>query len=141
MNRKHIGSSLESLFDELGEREEFESLAMKKQIVARIELAMLERGLNKAQLAAAMHAKRPQVHRLLDPKNTSLTIATLAKAAVALNISGMELFRVGGKRTKMTKSPRSGVAHLRTKSTARLGVPRGGNATRKLKGTARVSVP
>jgi antitoxin HicB len=92
MNRKHVGSSLESLFDELDERQEFESVAMKKVIVARLELAMLERGFNKARLAAAMQTKRPQVQRLLDPKNTGLTIATLARAAVALEMSGFDLF-------------------------------------------------
>jgi antitoxin HicB len=141
MNRKHIGSSLESLFDELGEREEFESLAMKKQIVARLQVAMGKRGLSKAQLAAAMHAQRPQVHRLLDPKNTSLTIATLAKAAVALKMSGRDLLSVGGDRRKAEKSARSGVGHVRRKSAARVGVQRVGVATRKLKKSARASVP
>jgi len=86
MHRSHIGTSLESLFDELGEREEFEALTMKKIIVARVGLAMQKYGLNQTSLAARMHSKRPQVARLLDPDNTSLTIATLAKAAVALNL-------------------------------------------------------
>lgn len=140
MNRRHIGSSLESLFDELGEREEFESLAMKKQIVARLQVAMGKRGLSKAQLAAAMHAQRPQVHRLLDPKNTSLTIATLAKAAVALKMSGMELLAVRRDRRKAEKRARSGVGRVRRKSAARVGVQRSGAAIRKSRKGARASV-
>jgi len=94
MKSSNIGSSLESLFDELGEREEFESLTMKKIIVLRVRLAMQKQRCNKTRLAQAMRVQRPQVQRLLDPNNTSLTIATLAKAAVALKMS---FFDVGPK--------------------------------------------
>ncbi len=83
---KHIGSTLESLFDELGERVEFEALTIKKIIAERVRRKMEAKGYNNAALAKAMHATRTQVQRLVDPKNTSLTLDTLAKAALALDL-------------------------------------------------------
>jgi hypothetical protein len=40
MKKKYIGSTLDSLFDELGEREEVELLTQKKLLAAKIERAM-----------------------------------------------------------------------------------------------------
>ena len=40
MKRKYVGSTLSSLFEELGEREEVELLTQKKLLAAKIERAM-----------------------------------------------------------------------------------------------------
>ncbi len=84
---KHIGSTLESLFDEEGEREEFDALVMKKMIVDRIRERMARRNMTAPELAATMKTSRTAVQRLLDPKNTGLTLDTLVRAASVLGLT------------------------------------------------------
>ena len=91
MKKKYIGSALDSLFDELGEREEIELLTQKKLLAAKIERAMARQKMTQVELAKAMHTSRTVVHRLLDPHDTSVTLATLSKASKAL---GVRLLRV-----------------------------------------------
>ena len=83
---KHIGSSLESLFDELGEGDEFRLGARKMAFVIAAEQRMAALRLSKAGLAKRLRTSRPAVDRLLDPKNTSLTLATLGRATRALGL-------------------------------------------------------
>jgi DNA-binding phage protein len=86
MKKKHIGSTLDSLFEELGEREEVELLTQKKLLSAKIERAMARRNMTRTELACAMQTSRTVVYRLLDPRDTSVTLATLAKASKALGV-------------------------------------------------------
>jgi antitoxin HicB len=86
MKKKYVGSTLDSLFDELGEREEVELLTQKKLLAAKIERAMVRRKMTHVELAKAMRTSRTVVHRLLDPHDTSVTLATLAKASKALGV-------------------------------------------------------
>ena len=92
MKRKHIGSTLDSLFDELGESEDLSLLTQKKLLAAKIERAMVRKRMTKAGLAAAMNTSRTVVHRLLDPADTGVTLATLWKAS---NVLGVKLLQVG----------------------------------------------
>ena len=91
MKKKHIGSTLDSLLDELGEREDVELLTQKKLLAAKIERAMARRNMTQAELARTMRTSRTVIHRLLDPRDTSVTLATLSKASKAL---GVKLLRV-----------------------------------------------
>jgi antitoxin HicB len=91
MKRKHIGSTLDSLLDELGEREDVELLTQKKLLSAKIERAMARRNITQAELARTMRTSRTVIHRLLDPRDTSVTLATLSKASKAL---GVKLLKV-----------------------------------------------
>jgi DNA-binding Xre family transcriptional regulator len=91
MKKKYIGSTLDSLLDELGEREEVELLTQKKLLAAKIERAMARQRMTQVELAKAMRTSRTVVHRLLDPHDTSVTLATLSKASKAL---GVRLLRV-----------------------------------------------
>jgi hypothetical protein len=84
MDRRNIGSTLDSLFEELGELEEINLLAQKKIIVRDLLDGMRRKHLSKATLASRMRTSRAQLDRLLDLANTSVTLATLAKAAAAL---------------------------------------------------------
>ena len=86
MKKKHIGSTLDSLFDELGEREDVELLTQKKLLAAKIERAMAKRNMSQAELARTMRTSRTVIHRLLDPRDTSVTLATLSKASKALGV-------------------------------------------------------
>jgi antitoxin HicB len=90
--KKHIGSTLNSLFEELGETEDVELLTQKKLVSAKIERAMARRKMTQTDLAQAMHTSRTVVHRLLDPRDTSVTLATLSRASRAL---GVKLLHVG----------------------------------------------
>ena len=83
---KHIGSSLESLFDELGENEDVELLASKKILARGLLAGMKRRRVSKTDLATRMRTSRTVVHRLLDPSDTSVTLATIAKASQALGL-------------------------------------------------------
>ena len=42
--------------------------------------------MTQVELAKAMRTSRTVVHRLLDPRDTSVTLATLAKASKALKV-------------------------------------------------------
>lgn len=83
---KHIGSTLESLFDELGEGDEFRLGSRKMAFVIAAQQRMAALKLSKAGLAKRLRTSRPAVDRLLDPKNTSLTLATLDRATRALGL-------------------------------------------------------
>ena len=89
---KHIGSSLTSLFDETGEAPDVDLLTQKKLLALKIQRAMQRRHMSQTELAKAMETSRTVVHRLLDPADTGVTLATVAKASKAL---GVRLLRVG----------------------------------------------
>ena len=89
--KRHIGSTLDSLLEELGEKEEVGLLAQKKLLALKVERAMAKKKMSKKRLAEAMHTSRTVVHRLLDPKDTGVTLATLWKASRALGVKLVEL--------------------------------------------------
>lgn len=88
---KHVGSTLESFFEEMGELEEVELLTQKKLLAAKIQRAMERKKLTQTDLARAMSTSRTVVHRLLDPRDTGITLSTIARASKAL---GVRLLRV-----------------------------------------------
>jgi predicted XRE-type DNA-binding protein len=63
---------------------ESEELALKEIIADQIKEAMKVQGITKTAMAERMHADRRQLDRLLDPKNTSVTLSTLRRAANAV---------------------------------------------------------
>jgi antitoxin HicB len=64
-----------------------EELALKEIIADQIQQAMLEEGLTKTAMAARMKTDRRQLDRLLDRRNTSVTLSTLRRAATAVGRS------------------------------------------------------
>ncbi len=83
---KHRGSTLDSLFDELGETSKVELLTQKKLISARIAAAMKRRRISKSALARDLKTSRTAISRLLDPNYTGVTLTTLWKVSQALDI-------------------------------------------------------
>lgn len=79
-----IGSSFDSYLEEEGIREEVEDLALKEIIADQIASAMKKDGITKSRMALRMRTSRRQLDRLLDPRNTSVTLLTLRRAAAAL---------------------------------------------------------
>ena len=84
MKNVHLGSTLDSLFEETGELEEVRTLAAKKMIVDQYLAAMDENKLTISALSRRMSTSRAAVKRLLDPKSTGVTLDSLGRAASAL---------------------------------------------------------
>jgi antitoxin HicB len=64
-----------------------EELALKEIIADQIKEAMKAGGITKTAIAARMRTDRRQLDRLLDPKNPSVTLSTLRRAASAVGRS------------------------------------------------------
>ncbi len=82
--RKHIGSSLDDWLDEEGILPEVDAAALKAGIAWQVERGMGEKKMSKSQMARAMRTSRAALDRLLDPKNESVTLRTMARAAKVL---------------------------------------------------------
>ena len=81
MKRKHLGSGFEDFLAEDGILEECRASAIKFKIAHELEMAMSKGRISKAQIARRLKTSRTGVDRLLDPKNTSITLNTMAKVA------------------------------------------------------------
>jgi phage-related protein/transcriptional regulator with XRE-family HTH domain len=86
MKNKHVGSTLDSLFEELGELEEVNALAAKKILALQTERRMKELGLTTTTLAARMGTSRNQVHRVLDEDDAGITLKVLFRLSKALQM-------------------------------------------------------
>ena len=64
--------------------EEVEAAAIKRAVALKIIDLMRENDVPKIQMARQMRTSRAALDRLLDPENTSVTLATLTRAAHAL---------------------------------------------------------
>lgn len=63
---------------------EAEDAAIKEIVADQLKVAMERQKLSKTAMAARMKTSRRQLDRLLDPKNPSVTLATLQRAASAV---------------------------------------------------------
>ena len=80
MNKKHRGSSLDSLLKHEGVFEETQALAIKEVVVWQLTEATEKQSLSKARLAVMLKTSRSQVDRLLDPTR-DVTLSTLQRVA------------------------------------------------------------
>jgi DNA-binding Xre family transcriptional regulator len=80
----HRGSSFDSFLEEEGLFEEVQAAALKKVIAARLRQQMERRSVSVSELASTMKTSRAAVNRILDERNTSITLNTLSKAASVL---------------------------------------------------------
>jgi predicted XRE-type DNA-binding protein len=78
---KHIGSSLDGLLEETGDLVEVNAIAIKRVIAYEINQKMVNEHMTKQAMAVLMKTSRSSLDRLLDPENTSITLATLSTAA------------------------------------------------------------
>ncbi len=86
-NRKkmdHSGSTFDSFLEEEGIREELEAVAIKRVLAWQLEQAMQKQQKTKLAMAKQLHTSRSQLDRLLDPRNVSVTLDTITRAARAL---------------------------------------------------------
>ena len=80
----HSGSTFDGFLEEEGIREEVEAVAIKRVLAWQLEQSMLEQKKTKQALARQLRTSRSQLDRLLDPRNVSVTLDTIARAARAL---------------------------------------------------------
>lgn len=79
-----IGSSFDDFLAQQGLLEECEEQAIKQILADQIKAAMENEQLTKAAMAVRMKSSRRALDRLLDPANTSVTLHTLQRAAIAI---------------------------------------------------------
>ena len=84
MNKKAVGSSFDDFLKQEGDYETAQAMAVKRVLAWQIQKAMKEKHLAKAEMAKRMETSRSQLERLLDPRNDSLTLSTLARAGHVL---------------------------------------------------------
>src|SRR5207302_9795909 len=86
-NRKrtdHSGSTQGRFLEEEGSREQAEAVAIKRVLAWQLEQAMQDQQKTKQAMAKQIHTSRSQLDRLLDPRNGSVTLDTIARAARAV---------------------------------------------------------
>ena len=81
MKHKNIGQSFDSFLEEEGILEQVEEVAIKRVIAIQIEKERIKRNLTKTKLAKEMKTSRSSLDRLLNPRNDSVTLKTIKKAA------------------------------------------------------------
>ncbi len=84
MGKKSIGSSFDDFLQEEAMLDEVTAVALKRVIAWQIAEEMKSQQITKTELAKRMHTSRAALNRLLDDKDPSLTLTTLASAAAAL---------------------------------------------------------
>ena len=80
----HSGSTFDSFLEEEGIRLEVEAVAIKRVLSWQLEQAMKEQQKTKQAMARQLRTSRSQLDRLLDPRNVSVTLDTITRAARAL---------------------------------------------------------
>ena len=80
----HLGSSLDDFLRDEGILEEVEAAALKRVFALAIADEMNRQQLRKSTFARKMRTSRAALDRLLDPSNTSVTLATMSRAAKSL---------------------------------------------------------
>jgi len=84
MTNKYMGSNFDQFLSHEGLLVEAEAAAAKRVIAFQIQQEMARQRLSKSSLARIMQTSRASLDRLLDPRNTSVTLLTLENAATAL---------------------------------------------------------
>jgi hypothetical protein len=84
MNKARIGSTLDSLLEELGELEEVKIRTRKKVLARELEEARRAGNISISELARRMGTSRMAVHSLLDSTDPTMTIDSVSRAAAAL---------------------------------------------------------
>ncbi len=80
----HSGSTFDSFLEQEGIREEVEAVAIKRVLAWQFEQAMHKKEKTKQAMAKELRTSRSQLDRLLDPRNVSVTLDTITRAARAL---------------------------------------------------------
>lgn len=83
-NKLFLGSSLDDFLEEEGLLLEAEAIAHKRVISLQLKQIMEQQSITKSEMAKKMKTSRASIDRLLDSDNTSVTLHTIEKAALAV---------------------------------------------------------
>lgn len=83
-SQQGIGSSFDDFLQEEGMLAEAEAIAVKRVIAFQLEETMAREHITKTEMAKRMNTSRSAINRLLDPLNTSITLATIESAVLAM---------------------------------------------------------
>lgn len=86
MKSENIGSSFDDFLEEEDIKEEVTAIALKRVISWQLSEAMETQKITKTEMASRMKTSRSVVNRLLDKNDSSVTLATLAKASLAVGV-------------------------------------------------------
>lgn len=81
---RYSGPSFESWLEEEGLLEEVNAAAVKAVISRNLQEYMGKENITQTDMAKQLGTSRSGLQRLLDPKNTSITLLTLNRAATLL---------------------------------------------------------
>jgi len=84
MKKQHLGGDFDDFLRDEHVLDDAEATAAKRVIAFQIAQEMKRARLTKSEMAHRMKTSRPAVDRLLDPKNRSVTLSTLERAASAV---------------------------------------------------------
>lgn len=86
MKRKnrHIGSSFDDFLRDEGLLADAEAVVIKRVLAYQLAAMMKKQRISKSEMARRMRTSRSALDRLLDPRNASVTLQTLERAAQAL---------------------------------------------------------
>jgi hypothetical protein len=98
---RHSGSTFDSFLDEQGIRGEVEAVAIKRVLAWQLKRAMTQQRKTKQSMARQLRTSRSQLDRLLDPSNSSVTLATIVRAAKVLG--KRVVFRVTASKLQRSK--------------------------------------
>jgi len=84
MKDKHLGSDFDDFLKDKGTLESAELAAIKMVIADQVAKEMKKKKLSQTEMAKRLGTSRAAFMRLLNPKNYSVTLLTLYRAAAAL---------------------------------------------------------
>ena len=79
-----MGSSFDEFLQEEGMLAQAEAVAIKRVIAFQLEETMTKEHISKTEMAKRMNTSRSAINRLLDPLNTSITLATIESAVAGM---------------------------------------------------------
>lgn len=88
IKKNNIGSSFDSFLKEENIYTETKELAIKEILSEEIREYMKNNNITKTLLANKLHTSRAALNRILDPKNTSITLHSIVNVA---NVLGKEV--------------------------------------------------
>ena len=80
----YIGSDFDDFLAEDGIQEDVTAAALKRVLAYQLEQAMKKHGVNQTEMARRVQTSRTTGRLLLDAEDTSVTLATLNRASMAL---------------------------------------------------------
>jgi antitoxin HicB len=81
---RHVGSNFDDFLREEGLLADAQAVAIKRVLAYQLAQMMKKQKISKVEMTRRMKTSRSALDRLLDPKNASVTLQTLERAAQAL---------------------------------------------------------